>query len=1005
VPIGFLTEAERERLSRFPDEIPYDDLSAYFTLSDNDIQEIQRQRGDHNRLGFTLQLCALRYLGFAPNDLSTAPPAAVHFIARQLDLAPEVLQIYGQRIHTRTDHLLQVQVYLGFRKATSADLEALVQWLLARALEHDKPTLLLALACEQLRRECIVRPGITRLEHLVATARHQAQEETHRRLLPLLIPSRRAWLDALLEPQTDTGRTCVVWLRANATAATAQQIRVVLDKIAFLQQNGVTDWDLSLLNPNRIKFLAQIGRKSTNQYLQRCTRKRRYPILIAFLKQALLTLTDDVVEMFDQCLWDCHSDAKKDLEAFQQRMTSAVNDKLQLFRDLGEVLLDPDVANAAVRKVSFQRVPEDTLRTALAETKQLIRPSNDAYVDFFGRRYSYVRQFAPAFLQQLTFRSSRDNHPLLQALTLLRQLDASKSRSLVPDNAPLAFIPAAWRSYVVGEQGTISRRYYELCTLWMLRQALRAGDIWVENSRRYADPETYLIPPEEWPKRRPEVCELTGTPGAGNPRLAEREADLERLLARVNRQLSDRNSPLRLEDGHLILTPLAAEDRPASVEALADMIGERLPKVDITDLLVEVDHWVCFSEHFTHAAGKEAHSTHFLLYLYACLLAQAGNFGLAQMAENADIPYHQLLWCNTWYIRENTLRAAFGAIVNHHHSLPLSRSWGGGFLSSSDGQRFPVSGKVRVATALPRYFGYGEGVTFYTWTSDQLSQYGIKVSPSTIRDATYVLDEILNNETELPILEHTTDTAGFTDLIFALFDLLGLRFSPRLRDIGSLTLYRLESTDLNRFPKLKDQVTGVVRRQRILERWDDMLRVAGSLKLGWVTASLFVQKLQAFPQQNALTRALQEYGRLIRTLHILRWYDDEGDRRRINRQLNKGEAIHSLRSAISVANKGELRRKQEEALTNQAGCLNLVTNAVILWNTVYTAAVVEQLKKEGYPIQDNDLAQIWPTRHAHINFYGHYHFNIEEAKQRQGLRGLRQPDELSSLAPKISPLL
>ena len=92
--------------------------------------------------------------------------------------------------------------------------------------------------------------------------------------------------------------------------------------------------------------------------------------------------------------------------------------------------------------------------------------------------------------------------------------------------------------------------------------------------------------------------------------------------------------------------------------------------------------------HFTHATGKEARSTHFLLYLYACLLAQAGNFGLAQMAENADIPYHQLLWCNTWYIRENTLRAAFGAMVNYHHGLPLSQTWGGGLLSSSDGRAF-----------------------------------------------------------------------------------------------------------------------------------------------------------------------------------------------------------------------------------------------------------------------------------------------------------------------------
>lgn len=1005
MPVGFLTDAERERLNDFPDNIPYDDLSAYFTLTENDIQEVNRQRGDYNRLGFALQLCVLRYLGFVPDDLSTAPALAIEFVAEQLSVAATAIATYGQRIATRTVHLQQIQGYLGFRKATPVDLDRLEQWLLVRAMEHDKPTLLLQLGCEQLRREHIVRPGISRLERLVATARHQTQEETYRLLLPLLTPSRRTWLDALLKPETDSGQTHLVWLRAGATAATASQIRATLEKIEFLQQNGVADWDLSKLNPNRIKFLAQIGRKSTNQYLQRCTMKRRYPILIAFLKQALLTLTDEVVEMFDQCLWDCHTDAKKDLEAFRQRMASAINDKLQLFQNLGEVLLDSTVTDAEVRKVSFQYVTEETLRTALEETKQLIRPSNDAYVDFFGRRYSYVRQFAPAFLQRLTFRSSRDDHPLLQALTLLRELDASKPRCPVPDDTPLVFIPAAWQPYVVDHQGNISRRYYELCTLWMLRQALRAGNIWVENSRRHADLETYLIPPDEWPRRRPEVCELTSTPLDGNQRLAEREAELNRLLVHVDRQLSSCNSPLRLEDGQLILSPLEAEDRPASVEALADAIGERLPKVDITDLLIDVDTWVQFSEHFKHAAGNEARSANFLLYLYACLLAQAGNFGLAQMAENAYIPYHQLLWFNTWYIRENTLRAAFSAMVNYHHGLPLSHTWGAGFLSSSDGQRFPVSSKVRIATPLPRYFGYGEGVTFYTWISDQLSQYGIKVSPSTIRDATYVLDEILNNETELPILEHTTDTAGFTDLIFALFDLLGLRFSPRLRDIGSLTLYRLESTDLSRLPKLKDQVTGVVHRQRILERWDDMLRVTGSMKLGWVTASLFVQKLQAFPQQNALTRALQEYGRLIRTLHILRWYVDGDGRRRINRQINKGEAIHSLRSAISVANKGELRGKQEEALTNQAGCLNLVTNAVILWNTVYMAAAVEQLKKEGYPVPDGDLAHVWPTRHAHINFYGHYHFNIKEAQQRQGLRSLRQPDVLSPLTQKNVPLL
>ena len=644
MPIGFLTDAERAQLNRFPNEIPHDDLSAFFTLTDGDIQEIDRQRGDPNRLGFALQLCALRYLGFAPDELGTAPATAIHFVAHQLGLTPEALQTYGHRLHTRTDHLRRAQAHLGFRKAAPADLNALAQWLLQRALEHDKPTLLLALACEQLRREHIVRPGITRLEQLVATARHQAQEETYRRLLPLLTPSRRSWLDALLQPEASIGsRTPLTWLRGAATAATAPQIRTTLEKIEFLQHTGVADWDLSLLNPNRIKFLAQIGRKATNQSLQRTPIRRRYPILIAFLKQALLMLTDEVVEMFDQCLWDCHTDAKKDLEEFQHRMASATNEKLRLFRNLGQVLLDPTVEDVAVRAVSFQRVPADLLRTALEETDRLIRPRSDAYVDYFGNRYSYVRQFAPIFLQRLTFRSSRGDEALLKAIDLLCALDANKSRQPVPASAPLSFVPAAWRAYVIDGRGTISRRYYELCTLWMLRQALRAGNIWVEHSRRYADPETYLIPPEEWPARRPEVCELTGTPADGEKRLAERETELGRLLARVERRLSQRNSPVRLENGQLILSPLEAEDRPASAEALAETLGDRLPKVDITDLLIEVDTWAHFSAHFKHAAGGETRSAHFLLYLYACLLAQAFNFGLAQMAENADIPHHQLV--------------------------------------------------------------------------------------------------------------------------------------------------------------------------------------------------------------------------------------------------------------------------------------------------------------------------------------------------------------------------
>lgn len=372
---------------------------------------------------------------------------------------------------------------------------------------------------------------------------------------------------------------------------------------------------------------------------------------------------------------------------------------------------------------------------------------------------------------------------------MLRVLNAEGRRS-VPDDAPLDFVPARWRPYVLPGGGDVSRRYWELCLLTELRAALRAGGVWVVGSRRYANPETYLIAPEHWPELRAEVSGLIGAPLAGEARLQVHEAELAERVEQLNWALI-RGNEVRLADGELVVSRLSAEELPAESALLSDLVAERLPRIELADLLIEVDRWCGFTRHFTHAGGSTLRTRDLAVHLYAAILAQACNFGMATMAEAADLTYRQLAWTSEWYLREDTLRAANAAIVNYQHRLPLSQAWGGGTLSSSDGQRFPVSVKSPVATALPRYFGLGRGVTAYTHVSDQHSTYATRVIPATVRDATYVLDGILDNETELPIVEHTTDTAGYTEIVFALFDLLGLRFSPRIRDLGDQRLYRL----------------------------------------------------------------------------------------------------------------------------------------------------------------------------------------------------------------------
>lgn len=311
-------------------------------------------------------------------------------------------------------------------------------------------------------------------------------------------------------------------------------------------------------------------------------------------------------------------------------------------------------------------------------------------------------------------------------------------------------------------------------------------------------------------------------------------------------------------------------------------------------------------------------------------------------------------------------------------------------MSSSDGQRFPTKGKIRNAKSIPKYFGYGQGVGVYTHTADQYSQFGSHIVSVHERDSTYVLNEILANETDLPLYEHTTDTHGYTDLNFALFDLVGKQFSPRIRDLKDQRLYKISGKNIKEidYPALK--FTGVVNIDYLKKFSDDMERTAASLISGSVTPSTLISKLQSYPRQNNLMHVLQAYGQLIKTIFICKYLLDKPMRKRINAQLNKGEQLHGLRVYLWFGGDGFIRKKQEDEQQVTAKCLNLLTNIVIIWNTIYIQEVVNQLHSEGYEINDLDFEHISPAPFEHINRLGKYSFNTNFELNNKGLRPLRK---------------
>jgi TnpA family transposase len=319
---------------------------------------------------------------------------------------------------------------------------------------------------------------------------------------------------------------------------------------------------------------------------------------------------------------------------------------------------------------------------------------------------------------------------------------------------------------------------------------------------------------------------------------------------------------------------------------------------------------------------------------------------------------------------------------------------GGGEVASADGLRFVVPMRTLNAGPNSKYFGVGRGVTYYNFTSDQFTGFHAIVIPGTIRDSLYILDGLLEQQTSLRPTEIMSDTAGYSDLIFGLFWLLGYQFSPRLADVGEARFWRMNPAadygPLNNIARHRIN-TGLISRN-----WDDLLRVAGSLKMGVVSASELIRALHGgsgTSRPSVLARAIGELGRIAKTLYLLTYVNDETYRRRILTQLNRGEARHSLSRVVFHGQKGELRQRYREGQEDQLGALGLVVNMIVLWNTRYVYSVLNHLRASGVEVRPEDVARLSPLGHEHINMLGRYQFTLSESLRRGELRPLHDPTD------------
>jgi TnpA family transposase len=172
----------------------------------------------------------------------------------------------------------------------------------------------------------------------------------------------------------------------------------------------------------------------------------------------------------------------------------------------------------------------------------------------------------------------------------------------------------------------------------------------------------------------------------------------------------------------------------------------------------------------------------------------------------------------------------------------------------------------------------------------------------------------------------------------------------------------------------------------IARHGDDLLRLAGSLKRGLVQATAIMRTLQVGDRPTRLAQAVAEFGRIDKTLHLLSMMDDESKRRRTLHQRKRGEERHKLARVVFHGKRGELRQHDREGQEDQLGVLGLVVNIIVLWNTLYIDAALEQLRREGYPVEPTDVARLSPLCVEHMNLLGRSACALPESVARGALR-------------------
>lgn len=955
-------------LKNFPSSLGEHEIPAFFAFASEEIAEIKAKFKKKYWIAIAVQVGFIRMTGGTLEKLPRKlPRELLSALGDQFNIAPPEIaslrSIY-RNLSTLFEHQPWCIEKAGFKRPNSKHRGHLVTHMIKESRYKADVDLLVESGKVWLYQRSLINEGETPIRKMARRAVSRSESGLYSLIMGSVTEAQLdMWEKRVLQTMPDLNITWMEWLSKPPRKRNIRAIKDRMDRIDFLKELKIDDFNLKGVALEKIHLYANEMRQlKPSKFIERKDPMRTI-LLACFLRHTLTETTDTTVAMCHRHVRDLVREAEKKAKDKEAEVAVGLRSLLnEIFHHVDNPDMSDDAFRTMVREIknSDDKLPQHPNRSASARW-ELTEPN------------SPVRALLLQ-VQRLDLSYSIES-PVPHTMQMVKGL-YSRNVTALPVGAYVK-AGSAWQSLIDGPDRERALRALEAKTLLAVRKGLRSGNIWIDSSGAFRNRDELLISREEWNRSRRRQYMDLGLPQ--NPQ--DFLEPLVKLLKQKLQMMAEAvdKGDLDIRDGVVRIQKVKAEHHPKSWTDARDNLSKLLPKAQLPDVMLQVDSRAGVTRALLN---RPARSEKELMRVYAGMLAHATAMDATTLAlmlpgvEPSEVQAGKLL-----FEEDAAVRAANDAVVAYHRKFPVTGIWGDGTLASSDMMSVDVSPRVWKARTDPRRNVASIGV--YTHVLDQWIVFHDTPILLNERQAGAALEGVIRHR-EIPVDMLAVDTHGYTEFGMGQGALAKVALCPRIKDIKDRKIHCPSNIYVP--AQLEEVCTREISMIAIRNYWDELVRIAGSVEKGQVSATIALARFGSAAQGDPVYRAGQSLGRLIRSIFLCDYFLNEQFRRVINRILAHGESIHNLQRAICTGSFSKPRGARDEDLIALSGSLTLLTNICLSWTT---SCIQSAMDEQGGSLPEW-LKIVSPARTAHINFRGTFSFAIDQYADLLIARGPRR---------------